>query len=58
MNVLMTNGQVLKSLGIGTIELKIDDMNPVKFTVLVVKLWIRPDQEDGCKDLECSLEID
>lgn len=39
MNVLMTNGQVLKSLGIGTIELKIDDMNPVKFTVLDVKLW-------------------
>lgn len=32
MNVLMDNGQVLKNRGIGTIQLKINDRNPVSLT--------------------------
>lgn len=36
MNVLTANGEVFKSQGFGIRELKIDDLNPVKFTVLVV----------------------
>lgn len=35
-NVLTVNREVLKSCGISIIELKIDYINPVKVTVLVV----------------------
>lgn len=35
MNVLTANGEVFKSQGIGTIKLKINNLNPVKVKVLV-----------------------